>query len=482
MVTTKITFVSVQRTITTMTDQSGTSNNNPIVLYDENAFPQRGTNLTDDQLRNHWSLDKGATGSYTDEARTVTQKTLIGCRNVVKDLATIKLRSAMSEQLRLRKVLQSDIPSVVKLFHSSNVTLKLCEDIFYAFFTWPEENKEALFERLAGEIISDMGITFHKTTTDRTCIVGVVKEALHTVRKQVMVSGKPAKSKMFMSTRNVTEGFGVVPNVPPHVFTYHKLGGWDYLNTVDYEAKRTFDKMYSPKCEAASTGVINKASAHPGQQYASGGLVPITGASWPEPGSSAEVTIAQSQNSESQSSNQTPAVSKGNYDNLFAHPTFFEDTTEPSLDESFRPNVVENTQGKQIALNGSSSSTVGATYQSISQLPPLQAQGRSSALAVGAAYQSINQLPPIQADIFGPDFARTRSSSIENDVGVLQIPTNRDHMLTISDMSGNSEVTTEVLLHGVRKHFYIWRFNSLRFCVLWISDNSSNVGGNIGKQ
>lgn len=219
---------------------------NNIELYNGNAFPASGTNFTDDQIKNHCSLKSNEsknmeTTPLSDKERETARKELLDFRDRVKKEAFTKLRSRIMEQIKDRGF-NKGFDEIQKMMHSDQVTLRLCQAIFYGCFTFPEINKKTLFVEIAESVCDELGIAFRNAVSGPSCIVKTVIEALHTVRKPFMQSGKPKHSHMHMKTRNCNEWPGALHQVGTYEFAYHKLAGWRHLITVDEEARKIWDE------------------------------------------------------------------------------------------------------------------------------------------------------------------------------------------------------------------------------------------------
>ena len=222
-----------------------------ISLYDGAAFPPKGTNFTDEQIKNHCSLNEHslnhASGNYSSNEKEKAKNELISYRTAMTKLAATKLRSRFVDNIQLLgDNTYSRIEDVTSEWHGPKPTLKLGKQIFYSIFTVPEANKEELLLELATDLCSHFDVTFHKPTNMvNSCIVGLAQEALYTARKVFLKSGWHKNSQMFLSSRTVDEWDGPIDHsVPQFTFAPHKLGGWKKLIEVDTEAAKLYWKHH----------------------------------------------------------------------------------------------------------------------------------------------------------------------------------------------------------------------------------------------
>ena len=227
-----------------------------IQLYDGTAFSPKGTNFTDEQIKNHCSLNEHspnlASGNYTDKEKEDAKNELISYRTVMTKLAATKLRSRFVDNIQLQGInTYNRIEDVSSEWHGPKPTLKLGKHIFYAIFTVPEATKETLLVTLASDLVSHFDVTFHKETdVANSCIVGLAQEALYTARKVFLKSGRHKNSQMFLSSRTVDEWDGPIDHdVPQFTFAPHKLGGWKKLIEVDPEAEKLYYKHHKRPAE-----------------------------------------------------------------------------------------------------------------------------------------------------------------------------------------------------------------------------------------
>lgn len=318
----------------------------PIELHDGDAFPGAGAILTSKQIHNHWCVmhDKPDTSKVPDCNWKETKDALLGIRERIKTEATKMLKSRIMEQMRA-KGWNISFDETVQTMHSDKVTLKLCKDIFYACFTYPEEQKHTLFCDVANAIVTYLRISFKDPEDNIKCVTATVKETLHTVRKPFMESGKPKRSYMYLRTRDCKEWpKDLEKGIPAHVFAYPKLGGWKYLIERDAAAKKIYDEH---KGLPAATKIATDSMTEPSKtslQQSSQRMVANTGYStseaFPQPSdgikerdsqSSATVTLGDSQRDpwdwaikdtedyfiNSQDGVNMPAINNGAYQNRF---------------------------------------------------------------------------------------------------------------------------------------------------------------------
>jgi hypothetical protein len=236
------------------------------ILYDGDAFPPGGEKPTEQQVKKQcWLTRKQedlAVGDHQTERFTTVEENaarslLLNCRKTIMEKASNRLRSRFLKVMSVQpSKYTGSVEDLAARMHSPRVSLSLCRDIFYSFWTWPFENKDSLYEEVAKEICADMHITFHdKKTLPLECLINVIKGfSLQTVRKSFMISGKHANSKMYLQTRTTKDWTG--PIIHPgrqHEFGPHKVGGWDYLVTVDADALKVYRQAHPkayPQLEA----------------------------------------------------------------------------------------------------------------------------------------------------------------------------------------------------------------------------------------
>lgn len=237
----------------------------------------------------------GCTFSSEQRARAAQQLDLYK-KHIVNKLV-LKMRSAFIFKLNKLGVMLDNFGAVAKWLNTSKVRLEFVEKVFEACFTWPEETKATLYEKLANEVITDEGIIFYlKDSPDKKVksnIDGIIElietEALHTARKPIMKGANPGKDMVCMSTRKekgTDWTHKITPRPKRHIFSYEKVNGWKTLASHDPIAKQVFLQhhghlpgekpqfgMKMPPTVTAAASVASSASAARSSSEASAALV-----------------------------------------------------------------------------------------------------------------------------------------------------------------------------------------------------------------
>lgn len=438
-----------------------TTNINAIELFNGDAFPHTGLNVTDSQIANHCSLNKqsanGGTGNYSDVEKKAAKMALLACREMIREKAYPKLRSLITQILRGRGVTcDGGFDGVVKLFHSDNSSYKLAQHVFYSCFTYPEEFKTTMFESIATSIITELGITFTNKTKGKTCVIETVKEALHTVRKPFMLSGKPKKSEIYLSTRQISNSWnGDLINVPKHEFANQKLGGWSFLITIDDEAKKIYNsniKETSSQPDMSLEVKTKPVEAAEKGPYVTGSMVPGSVPKKPDSESSATVTLAESHASchydnLEQAYEPYPLQQPGPEAEFNVPPPRPHYLHQPSDgipggnfsgDTSFRTPILNEYNHPYDPVEQS-----GPRPESISgntRLPPIQQYHLMQQRGDGIPGESVacdNRLPPIQ-----------QHHLTQTPGGVIQVPMNNGGVQPMSELTTSSVNKTLVHMRG----------------------------------